>query len=379
MDNRAPCILSSKKDTCSIYQCIYKSISQSKDKSKSPSFIWFLTFSENTKLDGNIVDRGFMKMWPDIEGLVGIHGLNNEMRLYRDYIHDIVRSGECPHFVKYLTSGANCTLSQIAKIVNFSLSDFRSEYDKIDGNKQTWTDKITYSFCLIEKIDDSSMYLCDWIDKHIFDASDNWSRNMWIVIFQLSQACWALDNKQVTQGDMHFWNTRVLTITQESRTYQHPKKISLLNICHEIKIYDFDRGRSGQDHVKSLDMYFILKELYIKYAKTDLQKRILLDTFAGSAQKCLDMQHELLAAKSSKNVIIRFRRALRPFHDILSICAEKVNSMPSEPAMAAKKVVDVIPDVIDLISPDPESESSSEIERQLFCKRRKVFPAVSLA
>ena len=80
---------------------------------------------------------------------------------------------------------------------------------------------------------------------------------------------------------------------------------------------------------------------------------------------------------------MRFLRALRPFHDILSICAEKVNSMPSEPAtpttgplMAAKKVVDVIPDVIDLISPD-ESESSSEIERQLFCKRRKVFPAVS--
>ena len=112
---------------------------------------------------------------------------------------------------------------------------------------------------------------------------------------------------------------------------------------------------------------------------TTLIEEEAVDTFAGSAQKCLDMQHELLAAKSSKNVIIRFRRALRPFHDILSICAEKVNSMPSEPAtpMAAKKVVDVIPDVIDLISPD-ESESSSEIERQLFCKRRKVFPAVSI-
>lgn len=211
--------------------------------------------------------------------LPAIFGVNYEADVYLRIIKPLLDNNICPHFVRPYTGKINCSFSEIVKILqSVPKADLSLKYSTINnllfqeidwhGKKRRQRsistalsdkqlgelakstckyrafDKVSYSFIVTQYMDPQ---YSSTFTKVIKDYSDRKidARTMFLLLFQIAYACYALFLSRVAHNDLHsdniFCTRRNMT---KNITYKISDSISynFADVQYCARIYDFDRA-----------------------------------------------------------------------------------------------------------------------------------------
>ena len=274
-------ILRFRADACELYQCTESIIGKSSD-STSPSDTWFLNFKPGTTYDGEPLHTAFMKWWINPDTVHGAserrlrfsRGLDYETRVQRDIIEPL--RAVCPHFTRFLAAGKGCSFADIRRIMTAGRDDFAfvtaverhiirnlvyMRINAIHRPSVTETGKLppmigdeilnevrndfyypwTYNVMINEKHPPCS-HGCTFkvfMDKMGGDYPDV----VWLVIYQVLVACYAMSLSGVTHNDLHFGNVVVEDLGQaEVFVYEINGETCFFRSRYMARVFDYDRA-----------------------------------------------------------------------------------------------------------------------------------------
>ena len=311
---------------CSLADCVEETVGL-KSNSVSMTDTWLLTFNDGVRYNGVPVKKGFVKLWTDDtkalrdsylfnsidqmqqqEYLVSVYRLIYEEQIYREVIRPLIDANVAPVFVRHLTSGRGCSLSNMASFIKldesietkemrvmenvksiilgdgFHLpvtdSELLSRSDDLFGLSQT-DDKIQYSYIVTEAFKGPTFRewaaklwgnsadaglkgrgLISGPDTSLFNDSvdDPYGEGeFWEVLLQVYMGCYAMGLSLTTHNDLHSDNVFIQDLgTRQPTLYVIEGECYHFNTRWRPLIYDFDRSfsmRVGFNQLEDDDPY----------------------------------------------------------------------------------------------------------------------------
>ena len=279
------CVLN-HAEICKLGKCI-RGVQGLPSNSSSPSDTWLLDFKSGTRYensDGKFIDipNAFCKVFIEPSSLekwlekanvsmelanswkgryLTLQGLEYELHFSEFVQREIIDAKKSPHFVRTFSTGKSCKFQDLQETLEkggisypaASLS--RNMYYSIQVHPTRpsistptipeWPDwnNFRFSFLLNQQIDNQSKTFHQWMhhnrDKHEFLP------NLFAVLFQICQACYALYLERACHNDLHsnnIWITHRpgvktnVSYTVGSKTYIFPET------DHLVRLFDFDRS-----------------------------------------------------------------------------------------------------------------------------------------
>ena len=103
-----------------------ESINGAESNSASPTDTWILTFKPDAPIYHRYkrINNCFFKIFidpstiiePSYEHLEYLNALTYELNVYSDVIYPLIKNNVCSNFVKYLSSGTNCTYNNLLQL-----------------------------------------------------------------------------------------------------------------------------------------------------------------------------------------------------------------------------------------------------------------------
>jgi len=110
-------------DVCTISKYI-KKIEGLQSKGVSSSDTWIVEFKNNIKFNNEPIKSGFLKIFIDTKNLDKTYNtpakqaLKYELNIYKNIISKLIKYKICPNFVKYLSSGENCSYKDLLNMLD---------------------------------------------------------------------------------------------------------------------------------------------------------------------------------------------------------------------------------------------------------------------
>lgn len=288
------CILNDK-NICNLSSCI-KSVKSVAGDSLSPSEQWIVEFKNNTIYEESktrvTIYTGFMKIFFNLESSIKlckelflinaeendddeefsdkvcyltpyIQALNYETSVYSLVIKPILENKESPHFIRYYTQGDNCSYDSLLNILisgnvknadnklltilyavysnqrKININDDKLRYE-ITSKYKRLLKKAKYNFILNQAIDPSTtIKFSEWSTKNTNTTE------LYILLFQITQACYALFIRKTAHNDLHLnniWVSTRLDVSMNIRYTIGSKHYDFYDIKSLARLYDFDRA-----------------------------------------------------------------------------------------------------------------------------------------
>lgn len=277
--------LNALSDVCDVASCISKVVGLASG-SASPSDTWLLTLKPGANYDGFPLTRAFLKFHinyrslealPDVDldrDLLTLYGLEYEIKIYRDIIKPMIDRGICPNFLLFLGAGQNCALGDLMDMLMANIPP-RATAAQRDQQLKKYEDRfernITYmanqlekrpSITTDEKLNLTKQRISPSLDwrfnlllthqikaEELFDFFDTHKENsaeLWIVLFQVAAACYAMSLAHLTHNDLHIGNIWVKKLSAERNLLYVYGGVyyQLQNVRHKSIVFDFDRSHS---------------------------------------------------------------------------------------------------------------------------------------
>jgi hypothetical protein len=321
-------------DICKMYHCV-NNIQGIQTDSSSPTDTWIVDYNPNTYYNDKLQNSGFIKLFINpnsiiLSDFIGfnininyLHGLEYEIKVYRDIIRPLIDNNICPNFIKFLGSSNSCTFNDLENIISSgvhgqdidliraqlvynieamllknhqrnSITDFKPLYqlNTIDNFDQDAMFRLKYSLLVTEPMMAGTYKFREWLNFNTVQGV-KFSVEIWKVIFQLMAACYAMSMSKTVHNDIHSDNSYCIQIPDTEVCYIYNNQTYTFNSNIRLKVYDFDRSyteRLGDnislnDHlcnVFSQCNLFLNKDMikalcYIYSVATDIDKQYILD------------------------------------------------------------------------------------------------------
>jgi hypothetical protein len=317
-----------KINGCQIHKYVNEIIGLNRN-STSPTDTWILKFNKNIKFklteddeNGKRINFGFMKLWLDSENYkylckrrIGINydsiiyeqlqSLKYEESIYKYFINYVLYKNICPHFVRYLSGGDNCTFNSMGsflkgKFIEGKLMDddvletnfTRNIYSSITNDenrrnigyiknplsfdsaaekrkdiaannilKEFGNNVPTFNFIISEAIDSTNTKtFFNYIRNR--DTTKPYSIGEWSVFFQILYGCFIMEKFGVSHNDLHSSNIWIEETKRRYITYKINGNVYTFTTKNNAMIYDFDRSYWNiKGNNPSIDDYLCDKHL----------------------------------------------------------------------------------------------------------------------
>lgn len=270
--------LNEYSDASEIHGCI-ENIEGINSNSGSPSDTWIISLKNGTKYYNREIKKCFMKLFIDplsfpenilsSDKLERLNALNYEIKVYKYIIRPLIDYKICPFFVRYLGSSKECSFNKLILMLRAGNVDLpkdrliKSLYYMYTGktNRPSITDinmiplkksnkcgivnKIKYNFIINELIPNNTITFAEYIKiNYTIDEEgegNEFSDDFWIILFQISIACYAMSLSQLIHNDLHLGNIWITQLdTPITVVYKIGNICYSFNTIYKIMIYDFD-------------------------------------------------------------------------------------------------------------------------------------------
>ena len=328
-------IIKYNTDICKISPYV-KQIKGFNSNSASPTDTWVVLFKDNVYYENldkteDPIKSAFIKLFisTDFVSYPETEALEYEIKTYRDIIRPLIDYNICNNFIKYLSSGFNCTYNDLKNMLENHLFDSdeniilpeisekllkrnlncieeacnpRMAINTEDKNDRFWEENsekaLNFKIDMImnEQIPANTTPLYVYFDKTDINTL---KKNIFIILFQIAYACYSLFLSKVTHNDLHIGNIFIHTHPTKTVMYVVNGNVYKFDTNNTIYIYDFDRSYSerlgenkllldnckygsqcnyiisagNKDFIKSL--CYIQKQLKGKFETQDLREDIL--------------------------------------------------------------------------------------------------------
>jgi hypothetical protein len=271
------CDLQETTNVCKITSCI-NTIKGIPSNSASPTDIWIITFNDGVKYENKDIKMAILKIFADPNSaslytsidkqkLNDVKGLNYELHIYKDVIADIIDYKICSNFVKYLSSGINCSYQDLLSL----LKDHLKNYDKnltLAECKNSLNRNIEYLYMYkrsnrpsIQDIDyirynppnrnlrynmimnetSNGIKFSDWLEE--YKIVSNFETELWNILLQIAVACYSMALSKMVHNDLHSGNIFIEKYDSDKTvTYYVNNFPIVIKTRFKALIYDFDRA-----------------------------------------------------------------------------------------------------------------------------------------
>ena len=151
-------------DVCKIAPYI-KQIEGFDANSASPTDTWVISFKDNVYYENSDkteepLKRAFIKLFisTDFISYPDTKALEYEIKIYRDIIRPLIDYNVCKNFVKYLSSGLNCTYDDLRNMLENHLYDTDDNINEVycynnNDNNEIVLVKINPAFYRLSEVD----------------------------------------------------------------------------------------------------------------------------------------------------------------------------------------------------------------------------------
>ena len=278
MGNNPSYDLSKHSDVCQIAPLVKSMRGKDVPHARSSSDKWILTLKDDVYYGDEPIAQVFLKVsvnWnyvikntpPPVDRLMNWFALCMEMSLYRDVIRHLVDRQVTPHFVRYLGASDQCTFDQLksilrqqwkdeeevnARLLSSTLAMYKktptsaihSEPTRVERKFVPMAAEFRYQALALEYVGEQTMH--DWISG-VDEYGGNFANDIWILLFQVATACYAMSLSHMVHNDLHLNNIMV-----EEAEYPTPTRYIIEDDVYDIsssltaKVFDFDRSYSEQ-------------------------------------------------------------------------------------------------------------------------------------
>jgi hypothetical protein len=251
------CRLDRYQSACDIHQCVRSvNLIPSTSKGLSPSNGFILTMKNNVTYNGAKIAHCFLKTWDNNhKGLLvdngstrlQIYALNYEMWVYGNVIRSLVDDRICPNFNRYLAHGKHCKNSALLRITHKHAPEtsYESWWDNLvkDGIQKGYT-ILDYQDSIL---DDQRLLVTEYLNgQTVQDYLQNPKKKsldveVWLILFQLAVACYALFLSRTAHNDLHSGNV-MLVKNDALITYIIDGDTYTINPPYVVKVFDFDHS-----------------------------------------------------------------------------------------------------------------------------------------
>jgi hypothetical protein len=301
-----PCELQEYSDVCNMANCLSKEIKGIEAESASSTDAWIVNFKKGTTYNEEKIEHAFLKIWISNltfkrldQGMLkkeeydyitteyssDLLSLDYEAKVYRDIIKPLIELNICPNFIKFLGLGENCSFDNLTSMLKSNhlltrrkvnnttelnrywnlygtsvaliTDDIRNSIDKnyTDSTLKSFQKKLsiedvekkfTYNILANEAIGPGTITIEDFILKHKNNTGIPCTKKsdveVWLVIFQVLAACYAMSSSKMCHNDLHLYNIYVEPIKEQRFNYIYDKTLFTFKTKHLVKVFDFDRS-----------------------------------------------------------------------------------------------------------------------------------------
>ena len=251
-----------------------ESINGAESNSASPTDTWILTFKPDAPIYHRYkrINNCFFKIFidpstiiePSYEHLEYLNALTYELNVYSDVIYPLIKNNVCSNFVKYLSSGTNCTYNNLLQLLNLNrgvndqneqnlLRNILYMYEMYQGrfsiNNNLHVPEIptfdaktlNYSILCTKNMNAKTL-------KKILNDVSLTRQNLLEIMFILSISCYVMSMCNMTHNDLHTENIFIET-SSSINTYKYiigenenDYDEYIIRSKYNTYIYDFDRA-----------------------------------------------------------------------------------------------------------------------------------------
>jgi hypothetical protein len=292
------CEFNGSSNYCAVGPCIFD-IHGHASNSTSPTDIWLLHLAKGTTYNSTPNSRVFLKIWissdsfknatqimtlddDTIEDIITTSlALDYETKIYRDIIKPLIDQNICPHFIKFMGVGRDCSFDSMVDMLNTS----NSSLGEIDNRKALYRNvKCLISGCdnrpsinvsdddpllkgkefgqdLSLSMDDTSTHIkfnmianelikpgtvtlnTYMNSEYVFlGNSDTINSKLFTVLFQSIAACYAMSLSKMVHNDLHIGNIYVEPFDKKDVHYLYNNELFTYETDVIVKLFDFDRS-----------------------------------------------------------------------------------------------------------------------------------------
>lgn len=281
------CILN-EAEICQLGNCIQK-VTGLPSNSASPSDTWLLEFKPGTKYIDSIgktieIPRAFCKLFIEPSSLekwlsdgsitmemvkmwnprfLALQGLEYELQFSEFVQNNIINSRKSPHFVRTFSIGKSCKFEDLNKTLKrggisysdatlarnmyYSLNLFSTRPSISNPTLTSWPkdwSEFNFAFLLSQQVDSRwSKTFEKWILS--VNNEPDFLASLFLVLFQICQACYALYSERACHNDLHAGNVWVSTRPDVKKNVKYvigSKNYVFSNVTILSRLFDFDRA-----------------------------------------------------------------------------------------------------------------------------------------